>query len=240
VISAGPNRNGGFTIDGQQLPAPPPGALGERDNLDDDVYLVSTDYSEDADAPFDDMVRVWTEHDLLLPLALAGEFKTKRALTLERMQRMVDIVYAAAAADAVDPNGGGDLPGSPNYRTRRRAVPYCDEDEDGIGEVSSFSECLFPYVEFGLSAAEAQDAWGTRLYYLPNADAADHGAIEDEAGLYLGGPVDVDDVVFTLRSAGPDRNIATAADNLVIQHTKGEMVGRLLNAGVTLDDDPDM
>lgn len=241
VISAGPNRNGGFTIDGQQLPTPPAGALGEHDNLDvDDVYLVSTDYSEDADAPFDDMVRVWTEDDLLLPLALAGELKSKQALTLERMRRMVDVVYAAAAADAVDPNGAGDVPGSSNYRTRRRALPNCDEDEDGVAEPSSFGECRFPYVDFGMSLAEAQDAWGTVLYYLPNADAADHTTPEDEAGLYLGGPLDADDIVFTLRSAGPDRNIATAADNLVIQHTKAEMVGRLLNAGVTFDDDPDL
>jgi prepilin-type N-terminal cleavage/methylation domain-containing protein len=212
VISAGPNRNGGFTIDGQQLPQPPGGALAERDNLDDNVYLVSADYSEDANAPFDDMVRVWTEHDLLLPLALTGEVKTKRALTLARMRRIEDLIYGWAAKD--------------------KALPDCDDSEDMIeGGACSISPAIFGMAAGVTDNRDWLDAWGGPILYFPDADAID--------AITLDGPDDEPgDILFELRSGGPDGNTSSGAgsaeDNIVFRYTRAEVVARLAAAGISV------
>ncbi|MEQ8495805.1 MAG: type II secretion system protein [Gammaproteobacteria bacterium] len=93
LISGGANRHGAFTLDGEQWPLPPVGALAERDNQDADLFLVATGYSEDPDAPFDDIVRVLTEDDLVQPLAAQGEVRGKGALTLARIERLVELIY---------------------------------------------------------------------------------------------------------------------------------------------------
>ena len=224
-----------------------PGRPGERENLNDDTWLVSAGYSEDSAAPFDDIVRVWTEDDILFPLAQSGDRKTKRALTLERMQRLADIILGVVAGDITDPDGAG-------WRTRRRAIPRCTEDwSDGMHDAAGvqwFSNvpaatlvppddpCYFPYAEYGLERMQALDAWGNDIRYAPRRAATDDWTDDEETGLHNGGPIAADDIVFALYSAGPDTNpSATAsADNLVLRYTKAQIIGRLLAAGLVVDD----
>lgn len=248
LISYGANRNGAWTTGGQQLPAPPAGALAENDNQDADINLAMADYSADQDAPFDDLVRVFSEDDLVGPLASAGTVETKQALTRARMERVVDVIYGAAASDMVDPNGSGEPPGSTNYRFARHAVPRCDNDEDGVADDSvpdvtapggNTTGCYFPFVDYGLDEAAVNDAWGEPFWYEPRASTAADAADVDEAGIYSGPPLDPEDTVFELRSGGADTDITTAADNIVIRHTKAEAIGRLMRGGVSVDPDPD-
>lgn len=213
IVSGGPNRHGAYTLDGAIQPQPPAGAVDERANLELDTPLVSAPYSEASAAPFDDIVHVWSEDELLLPLIKTGDLKSKHAVTRERMQRMVDLIYGWAAQHP------------------ERALPSCDGD--GTGEISGFiwEECLFPYLEFDLGAVDARDAWGTAMFYIPDADAADEaiGVTIDEPGDEPG------DILLEIRSGGPDGNrSALTTDNLVIRHTRAEVVARLAAAGIAV------
>jgi prepilin-type N-terminal cleavage/methylation domain-containing protein len=244
LLSAGPNGSGAYTLDGSQLlPLPVATALAEVDNQDNDIFLAAADYSTSDTTPFDDIVKVLTDDDILMPLADMGEVQTKQAITLVRLQRMLHLVYGAAAIDSIDPNIG-DVLGSLTYRTKRRAIPKCDSNLDGSGDTSVPPEpeddCFFPYDDFGLSIREAEDGWGNRIRYEPEEEPSnDDPPDQDEAGIYSGGPVDGVDRLFRLRSAGPDGDITTDADVIEIDHTKAEAIGRLNAAGVSVDDDPD-
>ena len=99
-FSTGPNRNGGTTLEGNILVAPPTTALAEQENRDDDVMLARAQYSEDEATPFDDVVTVLTEEDILLPLAEMGEVQTKSGLTADRMSAVVEAIYSFALAQS--------------------------------------------------------------------------------------------------------------------------------------------
>ncbi|MCB1746652.1 MAG: hypothetical protein KDK06_05730, partial [Gammaproteobacteria bacterium] len=175
LVSVGADRNGGYTLDGQSLPAPPLGAVAERENVDfNDFDFVVTDYSDDPDAPFDDFVRVYREDDLVLPLALIGDIKTKRALTLERMDRLVDAIYGHAAADPT------------NHEVPDNADDSGTEASVGTG---------FPWADLGLADSDVKNAYGEWLTY--SVDAVREICAPDNVALAT-------DTLFTLSSPGPD------------------------------------
>lgn len=100
LVSVGANRNGGYTLDGSQQPAPLPTAVAELENGTGNFDLIMVPYSDDPDAPFDDVVRVYREDDLAFPLALSGEIEGKLARSRRQLERLVGQIYAIAAADA--------------------------------------------------------------------------------------------------------------------------------------------
>jgi len=233
LVSTGPNAHGAFTLEGSQLAASPATALAERDNQDDDVFLVAAGYSDDPATPYDDLVRVFTEDDLLRPLAAEGEVQSKAALTLARMERLVAAIYGYVITRADVPVGGG--------RTVSRVIPCADEDLDGIaagamdGHIAGFGR--FPWSSLGLAAAESEDAWGNELVYaIPDARAcgAAFGVAGADDGIWSGSPIGMANAVFTLTSRGPD-GAAGGGDDIVITHTLAQALGRLNASGVALD-----
>lgn len=103
LISPGPNRSGAYTSEGNYVTVPV--GEGEQENtgaaeeaFDSDWQFVALNYSIDPDNPFDDIVRVFTEDDLVLPLALSGDVRSKRALTIERIAWLADAINAAVVA----------------------------------------------------------------------------------------------------------------------------------------------
>lgn len=100
IMSSGANANGGYPVtSGTPFDNPPAGADGERENLNldgDDGGFVTLNYSTDPNDPFDDVVRVFTEDDIVLPLALNGVVSTKRAETLDRIALLAEEIHTSA------------------------------------------------------------------------------------------------------------------------------------------------
>ncbi|MGR8921187.1 MAG: type II secretion system protein [Gammaproteobacteria bacterium] len=261
LISTGANGNGAFTTGGAQLAAPPATALAERDNLDADVQLTATNYSDSDTVPFDDVVRVLSEEDIILPLAENGSIDTKFAITRERMQRIVDAIFAFAANDQIgDPDGpawssapGPDAhpsvcsptgtavpvgaliayPCDVNTRNFTRLIPRSDSDPPtNLGVGDSFAEQAVPYADLGLAASEVQDAWGNDIRYDPDDSAAGNGPAAG-AGIWSGDTTTADPT-FRLTSWGPD-GVAGGGDDLVVSFSLSEARGRLLRAGLAVD-----
>lgn len=149
LISAGANGSGAYTLGGSRLPVAVATALAENDNQDADIFFATRDYSESDATPFDDIVRVYTDDDIILPLAEIGNVETKRAISIERMNRIVEIIYGRAAGD--ENVGGFGL----------HEIPH-ESGNDGI-EFSGI--VFFPYATYGLQRTDAQDGWGNDLVY---------------------------------------------------------------------------
>lgn len=181
IFSVGANRNGGYTLDGEQLPDPPVTAVAELENGTGNFDLIVVPYSDDPNAPFDDVVRVYREDDLVLPLALIGDVDTKRSLTRRRLERLLDIVYGHAAADGA------------NHEVPDRA--------DLTGIEGAGTGDLFPWDDMQLEQAESRDAWGNLLTYRV---AANREVCAPESATVLS-----TDELFRLESNGPDATTIT-------------------------------
>ena len=243
LVSTGPNAHGAFTLEGSQLAASPATALAERDNQDDDVFLVAAGFSDDPATPYDDLVRVFTEDDLLRPLAAEGEVQSKAALTLTRMARLVDAIYGYAITQTADPDGTGP-------RTVWRTIPHLDNFIDGnydgghdlfLGADDVLEAGRFPFTFMNLPAAEVEDAWGNGIVYEATQLATgrqfgptlDPPGVNNE-GIYADSPIGLAGIVFRLTSWGPD-GAAGGGDDIVITHTLAQALGRLNASGVALD-----
>ena len=238
LVSAGPNAHGAFTLEGAQLAAPPATALAERDNQDADVFLVASGYSDDPATPYDDLVRVYTEDDLLRPLAAEGEVQGKAALTLARMARLVDAIYGYAITQTADPDGT-------DPRTVWRTIPHLDNFIDGnydggrdgsLSGLDTLDAGRIPFAFLNLPAAEAEDAWGNGIVYEATQYATGQAfaPMGSEEGIYAGSPIGLAGIVFRLTSWGPD-GAAGGGDDIVITHTLAQALGRLNASGVALD-----
>lgn len=149
ILSAGPNRAGGFRLNGNRQPAPIATSVDELDNQDADIHLVSADYSDSDTRPFDDVIKIYTEDQILAPLAKNGLAKTKQAHTIELMERIAESTIAFAARDNTDPDGDATFVGSvvppvtPVFGTTHAAP--CINAPIGSGPVDSGTPSVFHY-----------------------------------------------------------------------------------------------
>jgi prepilin-type N-terminal cleavage/methylation domain-containing protein len=105
LMSAGANGYRARSVDGNELAVHPAGADNEKENIDGDIMVVRSNYSEDPDDPFDEVIRVLTEDDIVMPLAQIGAAQTKIAVIKEKMERIIDAMFAYAAEQTDDPDG---------------------------------------------------------------------------------------------------------------------------------------
>lgn len=106
LISHGPNGNGAYTGDGQQLAN---GGQNEAENSDNsNEAFVRAEPSEVAGNVFDDVVLALNPEELLRPLIARDEIRSARAITDERMRETLDEV----AADTINAATVGELPSS--------------------------------------------------------------------------------------------------------------------------------
>lgn len=171
VYSTGPNGSGGITLEGSFLVAPVATALAELENQDDDINLANAAYSEDDATPFDDIISVYTEHDLVLPLAEMGVVQTKRAVSTELMNRWADVVLGMAAADAdrLIPAAGAvvfnDAWGQPFGYTPHAEREVCHEDKGVPPSVAKAADILF-------TLATGSDPGGVIAFNITRGEAA--------------------------------------------------------------------
>ena len=103
IMSYGANGSGSFTTDGTQMPGPPVTAVTELANLDNDFVFSSATYSSDTANPFDDLVLILTEEQIVEPLAKRGVLKNYGCginfRTSQRDAILVLPIYCFAAAN---------------------------------------------------------------------------------------------------------------------------------------------
>lgn len=104
VISHGINGSGAFNVDGAQLQMPPATALNELENLDGDITAAAATFSSNEATPFDDVVRGYTEEQLILPLIKSGALRRRADVTLERLEKLADVLLSFSIWDVVDPD----------------------------------------------------------------------------------------------------------------------------------------
>lgn len=170
LLSAGPNGSGAYTLEGSRLTLPVGTALAETDNQDADIFLATANYSTSDTTPFDDIVKVFTDDDILIPLADMGEVQTKRSLSTERLNRLVSVIFGHAATD-------GD-----------QRVPNTADPVTGIeGSVGT----AFPWSTTNVAQGNARDAWGS--YYTYSTDLNREICTPDNTALGI-------DPLFTIAS----------------------------------------
>lgn len=250
LISAGPNGSGAYSLNGVERPAPIATSLDELDNLDADVQLVSADYSENERRPFDDIVRVYTEDQIMASIIRDGAAKSKRAQTIESMDTIASSIVGFIADDETDPDGVASYTGTapdsvppcifaPNRapsstaglfhypcdsqtRTAHRRVPRSDTLGDGLGD--SDIEGQVPFDELELSNVEVIDSWGTAIRY----DPGDRATTE---GLWSG---NLESDGFVLRSLGPD-GANGGGDDITVSYSRTQLMGILAASGIKFD-----
>lgn len=99
VVSAGPNGNGAVSQDGISRAAPPISAADELANLPSGAGAIDATYSENEDEPFDDVVLVMTEQDVVGPLLTNGIIQKPGIVTRARLQTVAQELIGAAIAD---------------------------------------------------------------------------------------------------------------------------------------------
>ncbi|MGI0025504.1 MAG: type II secretion system protein, partial [Nitrososphaera sp.] len=102
IMSHGTNGNGAFTTDGIQLPGPPVTAVNELANLDNDFVFSSATYSSDTANPFDDLVLILTEEQIVEPLADRGVLKNKLTQVREKLERIDSATFSFMIGDVYD------------------------------------------------------------------------------------------------------------------------------------------
>lgn len=244
ILSHGANGAGAFQRNGQQLPAPAQvTAADEAENADSDLEFVLADYSDLEANPYDDLVRVLTEDQIIQPLAAQGVVKSKAAQANERLERAARALLSFAVNDESDPDGPPSPAGctcgagctSGCARSVRRRLPYAESAVSPDGhETFGTTSGLIPYADLGLTGEDVTDPWGTALRYEPNWRVARRGDGDDDyIGIYSG--ADASNPAYTVISAGPDRDFDTTNDNKTISPSVTELVGALVTASVRVD-----
>ena len=195
VFSYGPNASGAWTVDGAQLAAPVGTALNELENLDaNDVIFVDAEYSEDDVTPFDDLIRGYTEAQLIQPLVDVGLNADRMSIAQAQLRRIRDavVVYAVATpilAPGVDPDAtpisfvfgtpgcNCSLPPDNDPGTCGGATPGWEcASCVGPAPIPGCQQSIFRAVPrpvaggvntaaLGLPASDQLDPWGTAIIY---------------------------------------------------------------------------
>ena len=93
IVSHGKNGDGAFLISGEQLPTVAGHTL-EIENSDNNESFVTTDYSENAANPFDDIVLPVAPSDILSTLIKDGSIASSQSTMNDLLRRTRDTVIA--------------------------------------------------------------------------------------------------------------------------------------------------
>ena len=262
LISAGPNGSGAYNLDGTQRAVPPATSLDELENIDADISLTSAPFSDSTTRPFDDIVTVFTEDQIMANLVQSGSTKTKRAITDETLERILQALIGSAATDNVDPDGATryslaatDTSYQPPCILGPAAVVAssgppatfhyaCDEglrtarrnipfsDADGDGSENAGSNAERG-VPFNDIGLGANDVIDAWGNPI-NYDPGDTASLETAlGGIYSGNN---EAVAISLRSFGPNGlDDGGGGDDIVITRSAAEILANLAGAGISVD-----
>jgi prepilin-type N-terminal cleavage/methylation domain-containing protein len=201
IVSHGRNGFGAYSIGGTRstLPAAGTDELDNTNGTADTTYFRRDATTSDAAAggAFDDQVMSLTANDLLEPLFRDGSLRAPAAAANDSLQRIKLAVIGHAMGN---PNSHGD-----SNCTSPAATPKCRlvipaDTADGTFEAGN-TNGLLPYLDLGLTQAEALDPWGMRYRYQLNATVISTGA---GGGIGSNSPA-ASTVAMTIFSQGPDR-----------------------------------
>jgi len=234
IMSYGANGSGSFTTDGTQMPGPPVTAVTELANLDNDFVFSSATYSSDTANPFDDLVLILTEEQIVEPLAKRGVLKNKLTQVREKLERIDSALFSFMIGDVYDNDGPPTPPPctcsgvactqTGCVRSVRRRLPFADTDDDGTEDTGTNGGV--PYVGLNLANTDVIDPWRNQINYQIS-DPIVANSLEPAPPPYNQGIFSVTPAanpVYTISSDGPDGTLGNA-DDITLLRRHVELVG---------------
>jgi prepilin-type N-terminal cleavage/methylation domain-containing protein len=201
IVSHGRNGFGAYSIGGTRstLPAAGTDELDNTNGTADTTYFRRDATTSDAatGGAFDDQVMFLTANDLLEPLFRDGSLRAPASSANDALQRIKMALIGQAMGNLS--NYGGSGCSSWGSTPRCRLVIPADI-ANGTSEAGN-TDGLLPYLELGLTQAEALDPWGMRYRYQPDSTAISTGS---GGGIASGSP-SASTVAMTIFSQGPNR-----------------------------------
>lgn len=222
VVSHGRNGFGAYSIGGTRntLPAAGTDELDNTNGTADTTYFRRELTTSDAatGGAFDDQVMFLTANDLLEPLFRDGSLRAPAAAANDALQR-IKLAVIGYAMGNLNTHGNSNCTSSPATPKCRLIIPA--DISNGTFEAGN-SNGLLPYLDLGLTQAEALDPWGMRYRYQPNATAISTGS---GGGIGSNSP-SAGTVAMTIFSQGPNRADG-GGDDISISVSVAEIRGHL-------------
>jgi prepilin-type N-terminal cleavage/methylation domain-containing protein len=220
VVSHGRNGLGAYTIGGTRNTLPAVGA-DEEDNTDGDTTYFRRELTADDAAtggPFDDQVLFLSANDLLEPLFRDGSLRAPAAVTNDALQK-IKMTVIGHAMGFLSGHGGSTCTNS-SATVKCRLIVSADIS-NGSSEAGN-NDAHLPYVDLGMSLAEAMDPWGMRYRYKPNTAVITNGW---GYGIGSGAP-SANTLAMQIYSQGPNRtDDGGVGDDISVSVAVGEVRG---------------
>jgi prepilin-type N-terminal cleavage/methylation domain-containing protein len=238
IVSHGRNGFGAYTIGGTRntLPAAGTDELDNTNGTADTTYFRRDATISDAatGGAFDDQVMFLTAADLLDPLIRDGTIKPANPATVQELLQKQKQVLIGYSIGYQSNWGGPDCNtcrhtacGAPVTSTPRCRVVLAADTSDGYVDAGNTNaNGLVPYLDLGLTLANAVDPWGQRLRYTLNTTVISTGS----GGGFSNTSPTGNFVAMTLTSRGPDRADGGGDDSslqVTVAEIRSFMVGLL-------------
>jgi prepilin-type N-terminal cleavage/methylation domain-containing protein len=219
VVSHGRNGFGAYTVGGTRNTPPPIGSDEGANTNGSNTYYRREPTTNDAatGGPFDDQVMFITAANLLDPLFRDGTLKETKVMLQELLDKQKKLLIGYAIGYTSSYGGAGC--NSVGSYPRCRVILAADTSDGYVDAGNSNANGLVPYLDLGLTLADAVDPWGQRLRYtLNNTTVISTGP----GGGLSGSSPSGNFVVMTLMSRGPDL-IEGTADDISVPVTAAEI-----------------
>jgi len=201
IVSHGRNGFGAYSVGTRNtLPAAGTDELDNTNGAADTTYFRRDVTTSDAatGGAFDDQVMLLTANDLLEPLFRDGTLRAPVAAANDSLQKIKLAVIGHAMGNLNTNYGSSTCTGWGSTPRCRVIIPA--DISNGQFEAGN-ADGLLPYLDLGLTQAEALDPWGMRYRYVPNANAINNGW----GGGVASGTPSATTVALTIFSQGPNR-----------------------------------
>lgn len=220
VVSHGRNGLGAYTIGGTRNTLPAVGT-DEENNTDGNTTYFRRELTTDDAAtggPFDDQLLFLSANDLLEPLFRDGSLRAPASVTNDALQK-IKITVIGHAMGFLSGHGGSTCTNA--AATVKCRLIVSADISNGIAEAGN-NDALLPYVDLGMSLAEAMDPWGMRYRYKPNT-----AVITNAWGYGIGsGAPSANTLAMQIYSQGPNRtDDGGFGDDISISIAVGEVRG---------------
>lgn len=223
VVSHGRNGFGAYSTGGTRntLPAAGTDELDNTNGTADTTYFRREATTDDAatGGAFDDQVLFLTANDLLEPLFRDGTLRAPAAAANDSLQR-IKLAVIGYAMGSISGYGGGSCT---TWATSLRCRLILPADISNGQYEGGNADGLLPYLDLGLTQAEALDPWGMRYRYVLNGGVIIPSGSASGYGISSSNPA-ANTVALTVFSQGPNRADG-GGDDISVNVTVAEIRG---------------
>jgi prepilin-type N-terminal cleavage/methylation domain-containing protein len=221
VVSHGRNGFGAYTVGGTRNTLPTAGSDEESNTNGNTTYYRRELTTSDAatGGPFDDQVLILTVRDLLEPLFREGSLRPPAAIANDTLQK-IKLAVIGHAMGFLSSYGESDCTNAAPPKQKCRMVLSADT-ADGVNNPGN-NDGLVPYVDLGITLAEALDPWGMRYRYKPDLAVITNAS---GYGISSSSPA-ANTIAMQIYSMGPNRtDDAGLGDDISVTVSVGEVRG---------------